>query len=157
MNKALAKHIVVPILYASVLVLLFFVTNYFVINQIVFFMIGSVLATVLLVGDQLIFSKYYNENKNDPYLVTRSTLFLLAFIPLSFFVVTSSGSIIGLGLILTLATSLLVEMWTFRHATQTFQELYLSQLSKQYTQRDIDFIVIFAGLFVLVLHLFVIR
>lgn len=157
MNKIVLKNIAIPILYVATLLFVYVVSNYITLEQIAYFMIGSILATILLIGDQFVFSKYYNEEKNDTYLATRSTLFLICFIPLAVFVVTSSGSLVGLGLILTLAVTLFIEMWALRHTPTLFREKFLSQIATQYTQRTIDYIVIFVGVFILFLHLLVLR
>ncbi|PIR58735.1 MAG: hypothetical protein COU69_03960 [Candidatus Pacebacteria bacterium CG10_big_fil_rev_8_21_14_0_10_56_10] len=61
----------------------------------------------------------------QPYLVTRSFLFVLAYAPLAIFVVSTSGSSIGVGLILAIGFILLSELLMCRQSPQEFVSRFL--------------------------------
>lgn len=129
------------------------------------FAVGVLLGYALLIFDRVRLFKFYNEdeeleqaeqNQRDPFLVTRSTLFLLALIPLGLFVITSTGSALGGGLMMGLLLGLIFEMWEYRRLPQIFKHRFLSQLKTDVSSSDISWIVYGATVFFLFLNLLVI-
>lgn len=120
------------------------------------FVLGVILATALLILDEEKFYQFYQESEtkeghsgetnnlqksSSNYLATRSTLFLLSMIPLSFFVVSSTGSAMGSGFVLGLMLNLLLEMWVWQTSAEQFSHRFLSQLKKQLSSTQIQFLV----------------
>lgn len=156
-NDILKKLLVTAAYIGFLFLIYFFTTDIIAIPEIILFAIGSCIAIFLLIGDKYLFSTYYNEEQTSSYVITRSTIFILLYIPLSLFVITSSGSEIGLGIILTIGTNLLLEMVELRNNPPLFQQTFLSQLKKTYTAQDITKIVIGAALFLIFIHIFAFR
>jgi len=142
---------ILPLLYA--LPFYFLVSS---LNQFFTFLIGLYLGVALLVADEKWLYKFYIEKSDlarsdyKVQLVTRSMLFLLVYIPLSIFVITSSGSLIGQGLILGMGIIWLVEMWKLKNNQQAFTNRFLLQVKKEFSLDDIKKLVLVAtGFFVL--------
>ena len=98
------------------------------------------------------FKRYADTNK--PYgggLITRSIPFMAVFLAVSIFVVTSSASLIGTGVIVAMGTLLSIELWRTRNNREqfiaTFTPLHPDQFNeKQRQQITAVFITVFAGL-----------
>lgn len=155
--KQQLKLILVPALYAVVLLFIHYVLHKLLLLDIIYFLVGASLATLILIADELIVSKYYREDTTDTSLVTRSALFLLAYIPLALFVVTSSGSLIGLGLILALGVSIVIELLSYRNNPAALQQRYLFQVKKEYKPSELLVFIATYVVFVFILHIIVIR
>ena len=105
--------------------------------------VGVVLGLVFMIGDSVFFHRWYQEDvikhSSHPTLVTRSTLFLAAYVPLSIFIITSSGSWIGRSLIATIGVVIAWEMFVRRHNVEEFaQHFSVTQhtlLTQRYVQR----------------------
>lgn len=96
-----------------------------------FFALGLVGGVGLLIADAAWLYRFYHaRTATDSFqpLITRSVMFLAAFVLLSLFVVTSSGSILGMGLVLGLGGGLLTEMLLLRKDTAVFQAVFLSDV-----------------------------
>lgn len=70
-------------------------------------------------------------------LITRSGLFILAYIPVALFVVTSSGSWLGSGLVIGIGLVLLIELLTLRQNEGAFRAHFVPHLKTPLTPRDI--------------------
>ena len=67
------------------------------------FSIGSLLGLALLVLDQKVFAaRYAEQGVQKKIVMTRSLLFVMALIPLGIFLLTSSGSAMGMGVYFSL-------------------------------------------------------
>jgi hypothetical protein len=142
-------------------------------TQYLLFILGGLLGIGLLVADELFLNHYYNEpvklgsknNKNPStsqpnkaiFLATRSTLFLLTFVPLAFFVITSTGSLLGIGLVMGLLLGLLHEMWQRRNKPQHFNQRFWGQVKTELPEDKIRLILILAITYFLFLNLFFLR
>lgn len=125
---------------------IFYVTHYIWWHT-VLFIIGLVLGLVLMVGDEKIGWKYYQEVNQTTHLITRSLLFILAFIPLQVFVVTSTGSYVGVGMVLSIGLVLLTELWLVRH-TPVLEQRFLWQLKRPLTVTDTNrLLYVFTGIY----------
>ncbi len=111
-----------------------------------FFLVGAALGVGLLFLDEFKLSSWYNqpEPENVPIshqLITRSPLFLVVAIPLSLFVITSTGSPIGLGLVLAMGLWLVLEMWQLRATPELFQARFGGHLAKPLNANEVSTIV----------------
>jgi hypothetical protein len=123
----------------------FGVLHYLVRNNAVgssLYVLGWFLGMILLILDKNYLYKYYYESihlKEDKFarLVTRSLLFIFSYFLLSLFLVTSSGSSLGMGIILGIGLSLSFEMWHSRTYVDFFNQ-YFIQSKKVWTGKEID-------------------
>jgi hypothetical protein len=132
----LAK-LAIPLVYA----LGFYFFNRYL-GEVVFYLAGWYLGIGLLALDkQKLYKFYFKEihEKNDRFarLITRSFLFILAYLALTIFLLTSSGSGLGVGLVMGIGLSLAFEMWQSRNFTEFFNE-YFIQSKKAWTAREIN-------------------
>lgn len=112
--------------------LLFFVATYFgkAVNYlgVFLFSLGMFFGMFLLEADEKFLFKYYDED--DKRLVTRSFLFLVSLGPLGLFLLTSTGSSLGVGMFLGIISSLSLEMYTMRNDLSAFKKRFLFQLRR---------------------------
>ncbi len=155
-SKLLLKQLVLPLAYAVIL-LTIFLLKLITLEFLVLFLFGSVVSIVILVLDQLYLHNLYREPGLAPQLITRSPIFLLVLVPLSLFVLTSSGSTIGMALILTLWSALFVEMFYLRNDRSSFQTRFLLQVKRTIYQVEVQRLVIAIGVFTAVLHVLALR
>ncbi len=108
------------------------------------FILGGLLGLILLVSDELSLNNFYNDTSANlssktvtPFLATRSILFLIALVPLSIFIVTSTGSLIGSGLIMGLILGLTVEVWQLHQQTVLFNQRFLTQMKLKLNEQQI--------------------
>ncbi len=125
-------------------------------QRIVFFIIGVFLGIATLLFDESFFSKYYNDkfsddNSSSRDLATRSTIFILLLVPLSFFVITSTSGTLGKGFVLGLILGIVQEMWLLKKNENLFQSRFLSQLKKNLNSSQHELLVLIAtGYFLLI-------
>lgn len=138
MNKSVQMYIF-QILLAVVLGAAYYLTvTEETVLQTALFALGNGLALAILFFDERVFSKMYAERGvTNQVVMTRSLLFILALFPLGIFVTTSSGSSLGMGLILSLLGSLLIEMFLLRNQVQLFNARFASQLKQPWQQETI--------------------
>jgi hypothetical protein len=117
---------------------LFFIATYFgkAVNyfDVLFFLIGLLLGMALLEADENLLYKYYNSTKKQ--LATRSLLFIAALYPLGLFILTSTGSAVGVGMFLSIISGLALEFYLLRHNLASFQERFLYQLKRTITPQE---------------------
>ncbi len=70
------------------------------------------------------------QHHTVPHPITRSTIFLILYIPLAFFMYTSSGSALGIGLMIGLGVGLALELWMYKDHSQAFAQRFLTQLTR---------------------------
>ena len=132
-NNLLGK-IGILISYAS----LFFLATYFgkAVNYTdsIFFAVGLILGMGLLELDELLLYKYYDPQEKK--LATRSLLFLLSLLPLGVFMLTSTGSAIGVGMFLSIISGLSLDLFTYRKDINGFQHRFLYQLKRKITHDE---------------------
>lgn len=106
--------------------------------------IGAYLTGVfLLYFDEQFLYKFYDEkidlsiqdSSHFSTLATRNSMFLLILPFLSIFVLTSSGSILGIALILAINFYLLIEMWQLRDEFLLFKDRFLTTSKLQVTAK----------------------
>lgn len=111
----------------------------------VLFGVGFLIGWFLLEFDELFLYKYYDlENKN---LATRSLLFIFSLLPLGIFLITSTGSSMGVGLFIGVVSVLSLEMFNLRKSLSLFKDRFLFQLKRDLSMDEQNvFISIFIGL-----------
>jgi uncharacterized membrane-anchored protein YhcB (DUF1043 family) len=164
MNKNLLKHYLAP---AAIYVLPYF----FLISpwyRYLFFVVGVFLGMLLLIFDEEQLYHYYqdeadaslqdleqdsmNKESEERFVVTRSTLFLLSLVPLSLFVVTSTGSALGIGFVLGMILGLIIEMWMLRNSSDRFRRRFLRQLKIEMSPERISLLVLGSTAFFIILN-----
>lgn len=88
-------------------------------------------------------------------LMTRSVLFLLCYVFLAIFVLTSTGSIIGIGVILGMGLRYVLDFWRLSKVPEQFARQFLWQVKRQFTPQEIRGIVVVSTALFLVITLLV--
>lgn len=102
------------------------------------FLAGMLLGVALLYLDEFwAHSRYKVLDGEAVPLISRSVLFILAYLPLAFFLLTSSGSILGMGLILGIGVQLALEMLSLRSDQALFQARFLTQLKRPLSLQEV--------------------
>ncbi len=132
----------IPLFYLG----LFLIVNFFKGNinyyNLIFFTVGTLLGTILMDLDEAVFYKYYLEKtETNVKLITRSLLFMISLLPLGIFIVTSTGSEIGIGLFLGILTTISIELIIYRNSIELFHSRFLSQLKRKLTVQEIMYFV----------------
>jgi hypothetical protein len=108
--------------------------------MLILFVVGVVLAVALMWFDQTVGYRYYAEPEKPVQLITRSPLFIVVYIPMTIFVVTSSGSALGTGLVLGIGTILWAELWWWRHYSEVLNGRFYAQAQKKLAPNDFTLI-----------------
>lgn len=116
-------------------------------TSVIFFLAGFYLGNLLLWADGKFLYPFYNELQTIPkQLITRSALFILVYIVLGIFVITSSGQFLGVGMILGIGLTLLSELYVTQRNTELFHHTFLFQVKRQLAPVEIQRLVwSFAG------------
>ena len=137
--KSLLLQYLIPLLYT---VLFYFVQiepkdgSYL---QVILLLGGFYLGNLLLWLDGKVLYGYYNELQTLPkQLITRSALFLLAYVALAIFMVTSSDNLMGVGIVLGIGITIATEMWEARQDLEFFHRKFLFQVKRQMTALEIN-------------------
>lgn len=127
--------------------------------EVVLFVLGAYLGNVVLWMDGALLYPRYNELQTYPQkLITRSILFVLAFSAAALFILTSSGSSLGAGIVIGLGVSLLGEMVVYLRLPAIFQQRFLFQLRRQPTTAEQRlYVLIFSVWLILLSALFLFR
>ena len=110
--------------------------------DITLFVVGLLFGWALLEADENFFYKYYVEEKevnlplSERQLVTRSLLFILSLFPLGLYLMTSTGSSIGVGLFINLTAGLALEMFSLKDESELFHKRFLYQLKRKFSQQE---------------------
>lgn len=122
-----------PILLAGIYLVVVALPNDQNFSAILLFVAGAYLGNLLLVIDSRFLYPKYNELQTLPQrLITRSILFVLAYIVAAFFIVSSSGSSLGIGLVLGIGYSIWAEMVAYLvRLPGQFAARFLFQLKRQ--------------------------
>ncbi len=117
-------------------------TSYF---DALFFVLGLVLGFILLQVDELYAYSYYNDDshekqnavpQNERQLVTRSLLFIIILFPLGLYLMTSTGSAIGVGLFIGIISGIAIEMASLRNNSELFHQRFLYQLKRKLSAQE---------------------
>lgn len=88
-------------------------------------------------------------------LMTRSMVFLLCYLFLAIFVLTSTGSVIGMGVILGMGLRYVVDFWRLSKAPEQFTKQFLWQVKRSVTPQEIRTMVVGSTVLFLVITLLV--
>lgn len=83
--------------------------------------------------------------------VTRSVMFLLAYVALAFYMITSGGNRLAQGLVLGMGLTLLMEMWQRRNMPVAFNQYFLAQLKISIDKKAIAKVILAMFFFLLIL------
>ena len=81
----------------------------------------------------------------DPYqdqLMTRSVLFLAIYWLLALFVLTSTGSVLGIGIILGMGLRYTLDFWSVKNQPELFVHQFLWQVRHQFTKQHVERIIV---------------
>lgn len=152
---ALILQYLIPVLYT---VLFYFVQiephdgSYW---QVLFLLGGFYVGNFLLWLDGKVLYSRYNELQTMPkQLISRSALFLLAYVALALFMVTSSGNLLGVGIILALGTTIATEMWEASKNIEYFHKKFLFQVKRQLSPIELNRLTLGFTLFVAVIAVY---
>jgi hypothetical protein len=154
-HRLLFFQYLMPLVYAVLFYFLKVLPNEASLVSTLFFLAGFYLGNILLWADGKFLYPYYNELRTEPkQLITRSVIFLLVYVFLGLFVVTSSGNFIGTGMIFGIGVTLLSELYALRDNPEAFQQKFLFQLKRHLTPLEIRRLVMAFGIVLLVLSIF---
>lgn len=118
-----------------------------------FFVVGWLLGICILWFDQTIAYHYYAEVEKPVQLITRSPLFLVVYIPMTLFVMTSSGSALGMGIVMAIGTGLCAELWLWRQQLDVLNGRFYAHAAKPLSQAEYTWITRFLMAFLVVMAL----
>lgn len=100
---------------------------------------GFYLGNIILWLDNAVLYNKYNELQTLPkQLISRSALFLLAYLALSIFMVTSSGNLLGVGIVLGIGITIATEMWETKTDSDFFHRKFLFQVKRQLSPLELQ-------------------
>lgn len=155
------KQLLLKLIFSAILLLLvvYFFKAWQNMSSLISFVSAYVFGIALLYADEQFLYKFYaegidNKDKNSSQhfeLATRNFLFILLLPFLSIFVFTSSGSVIGIALMLALNFYLLVELWQLRKEYLLLKNRFFAMANIQMTAKLANRICLFATLYFLFL------
>ncbi len=112
-----------------------------------FFIFGISIGTLMVIADDVWLASLYTEPTDIVRPLTRSILFVLLLIPIGVFVLTSTASVLAIGLFLGITSSLVSEMVMLYSEPQQISEKYLWQLQRSLSDLEVQRIVLGMVLF----------
>lgn len=110
--------------------------------RVVFLLVGFYIGFLMLWADGRFLYALYNPAKPEPkQLITRSILFGLVYLVLSIYIITSSGNMMGVGIILGIGLQLMLELIETRHNYELFHSKFLFQIKRQFSPVEITRVV----------------
>ncbi|MFA6814411.1 MAG: hypothetical protein GX943_03515 [Candidatus Pacebacteria bacterium] len=125
-------------------------------SQILLFIFAYGLGLFLMLGDEKYLQKIYADELEKKILITRSPLFLLILPLLSIFMLSSTGSLAGMGLIMAINLVVIIEIWQLAPKQKVFNQYFLQGVKKQIALSEIK-IIKMAVLIYFLLLLFLLR
>lgn len=123
--------------------------------QFVLFMIGIVIAIIMMWFDEFKGYTWYSEPGKPVQLITRSPLFFAAYIPMTIFMITSSGSALGMGLVLAIGLILLAELFLMRADLEALNARFYVPGDKMLRQREFQGVMAFLAIFLVVMSVLI--
>lgn len=120
-------------------------------SQILLFIFSYGLGLFLMLGDEKYLQKLYLDELEEKILITRSPLFILILPFLSIFVLTSTGSIVGTGLITALNLVILIEIWQLSTKEDLFNQNFLQNTKKRVNLSEMRIIQIVSSVYFLLI------
>ena len=104
--------------------------------QIPILILGLLVGLLLIQIDRMYLHHLYRSTESEG-LVTQSLLFLGLFLPLSFFIITSTGSILGGGIIVGFLANTLASLFALSTNKNLLEKTYFYQLKRPLTQMEV--------------------
>lgn len=120
-------------------------------SQILLFIFSYGLGLFLMLGDEKYLQKIYLDELEEKILITRSPLFILILPFLSIFVLTSTGSVAGIGLIMALNLVIFIEIWQLSTKEELFNQNFLQNTKKRVNLSEIRIIQIVSSVYFLLI------
>lgn len=105
--------------------------------DVLLFVVGLLFGAAILYLDEVFFYDLYADQQQkllpteEKQLATRSVLFLLMLFPLGLYMMTSTGSSVGVGLFIGIISGISVEMAQLRNNSELFHKRFLFQLKRK--------------------------
>jgi hypothetical protein len=90
-------------------------------------------------------------------LITRSILFLIAYVAVAIFVLTSTGSILGIGLVLGIGFHFCMDFIRYRKDLEKFNSHFLWQVKRKFAKQEVVSLIISFCLFFALISLLVLK
>lgn len=147
-------NLIIPFIFSLIYLAFTFFDGNLNFFDVLFFTFGIFVGVLLLYLDETYFYQYYLERHDHKLkLMTRSLVFMVLLFPMGLFVVSSTASKIGIGLILGLMTSLFLELSDYSKDIDAFHERFLFQLKRKLNNQEVDYLVAIFGVASVVLVL----
>ncbi len=131
-----------PVVYAVLLYFIQILPKDGSLLTVILFLLGFYIGNAVMWIDGVFLYPYYNELRTEPkQLITRSVLFILAYIPVALFVHTSSASVLGSGLVFAIGSTLASEAYILKNDPLSFQYHFLFQLKRTLSQAEVTQVV----------------
>lgn len=141
-----------PLVYVVLFYVLEVLPNSATVISTILLLIGFYIGNIFMWVDGQFLYPYYNELRTEPkQLITRSAAFILVYIVLTLFVITSTGNYIGIGLVFGIGLTLLSELYALKNMPEAFNQNFLFQLKRPLTYPEINRLVHSFGIVFLVL------
>lgn len=108
----------------------------FSLGYMLLFATGVLAGFALLEFDEWFLYQYYQEVGKPAQLMTRSAVFLLSLFPMSLFIMTSTGSFLGTGMLLGILSGLSVELLAVRSDKQLFESRFAQQIKRPFAANE---------------------
>ena len=137
----------------KILLLLFLALPFFLFSlgvEFFYFVLGYIVGFSIMLLDEKYFYKLYQEKvvandsqivgkRSQAALITRNGMFLLVLPILSLFVLSSTGSLPGIALILAMNLVLMIEFWQLKSEPLLFQERFMANLSRPLNRKNLNY------------------
>lgn len=140
--KIKIQNLMIPVVISGLFVLISYFSGEINYLDLFYFSAGLFLGVILMHLDEEILHKYYLENpKTKPNLITRSLIFIISLFPMGVYLITSTGSEIGIGFFLSIVSVLLLELIQYRTDSDGFHARFLFQLKRKLSSTEIKYFV----------------
>lgn len=141
------------------IILLFALPFFFAFSEVTlyaWFLVGYAFGLAVMLLDEMVLYKQYAAQTPDALqLITRSPLFLAAYPVLAFFAITSSGSALGVGVLLGMGIVLVAESVALQRDPARLRARFAQHLSAQVSDQDLRRGMVAAWVVLLVLSVLV--
>lgn len=106
-------------------------------QQLLLFIFSYGLGIFFMLGDEKYLQKIYSNELEKKILITRNPLFLLVLPFLSLFMLTSTGNIPGIALVIGMNAVLLIEIWQLADKREAFNKYFLNRVENKISLSEI--------------------
>ncbi len=153
-NRIFLTQLIFPLIYGLVFYFFSAIEEPNPVLSLFLFTAGLYIGQAILWLDAKWFYQYYNPpsdvepltaeteelppTSDIPELITRSLLFMLSLIPLSIYILTSTGSTLGVGVLLGILVGLSIEIIVLKNDLLLFQQHFFFQLRRVASEKETD-------------------